>query len=102
MGSEILRIKEVLEQKGISAARLAKEANISYSSLWMAINNRRLPRVVLLVDIAEHLNIDIRKLFKPSKAVGEVNGFLDYNGQPHIINNREDLDRFVTFLNNEG
>ena len=100
MGNGILRLREVLELRGITPSRLTRDAKISYSSLSLTLHGKRLPRVSFLVDIANHHNMDLRELFKPTKQVGDLNGFLDYKGQPHTIKNVEDLERFIKLIKN--
>ncbi|MCT1523868.1 helix-turn-helix domain-containing protein [Sphingobacterium hotanense] len=65
------RIKEVLEEKGIKQTWLADKLGKSYNMVNAYVGNRRQPTLEVLNQIAEILDVDVRKL---------------------IISNREDVD----------
>ena len=65
------RIKEVLEEKGIKQTWLADKLGKSYNMVNAYVGNRRQPTLEVLNQIAEILDVDVRKL---------------------IMSNREDVD----------
>ena len=64
---KILRLKEVMKEKGVSRAELAeklKKSNTMISNYCSEMNYPTYPDLVL---IAEILDVDIRELFIPTK-----------------------------------
>lgn len=61
------RIKAVLEEKGIKQVWLAQKLGKSYNMVNGYVQNRQQPRLEVLNDIAEILNIDIKELLVSSK-----------------------------------
>lgn len=56
------RIKEVLEDKGISQTWLAKQLGKSFCIVNAYACNRKQPSLEVLFEIAETLNIDVKEL----------------------------------------
>jgi transcriptional regulator with XRE-family HTH domain len=67
MTSEMNRIKEVLEQKGIKQTWLAKKLGKSYNMVNAYAQNRQQPRLETLMEIANILDIDIKELIISNK-----------------------------------
>ena len=61
------RIKEVLEEKGIKQTWLAEKLDKSYNMVNGYVQNRKQPRLEVLNDIAEILDVDVRKLLVGNK-----------------------------------
>ena len=61
------RIKEVLKQKGIKQIWLANKLGKSYNMVNRYAQNRQQPRLEVLNDIAEILDIDVKELIVSSK-----------------------------------
>lgn len=61
------RIKEVLEEKGIKQTWLADELGKSYNMVNGYVQNRQQPRLEILFDIANILEIDVKELLKSNK-----------------------------------
>ena len=61
------RIKEVLKQKGIKQIWLADKLGKSYNMVNGYVQNRQQPRLEVLNDIAEILDIDVRNLLVGNK-----------------------------------
>ena len=59
------RIKEVLKQKGIKQIWLADKLGKSYNMVNGYVQNRQQPRLEVLNEIADILNVDVRELIKP-------------------------------------
>ena len=60
-------IKEVLKEKGIKQIWLADKLGKSYNMVNGYVQNRQQPRLEVLNDIAEILNVDIKELLVSSK-----------------------------------
>ena len=58
------RIKEVLEEKGIKQKWLAEQLGKSYNMVNSYIQNRKQPRLEVLFEIAEILQVDAKELLK--------------------------------------
>jgi len=61
------RIKEVLKQKGIKQIWLADKLGKSYNMVNGYVQNRQQPRLEVLNDIAEILDVDIKELIVSSR-----------------------------------
>ena len=61
------RIKEVLKQKGIKQIWLADKLGKSYNMVNGYVQNRQQPRLEVLNDIAEILDVDVRNLLVGNK-----------------------------------
>ena len=61
------RIKEVLKEKGIKQIWLADKLGKSYNMVNGYVQNRQQPRLEVLNDIAEILDVDVRKLLVGNK-----------------------------------
>jgi putative transcriptional regulator len=61
------RIKEVLEDKGIKQIWLAEKLGKSYNMVNRYVQNRQQPRLEVLNDIAEILDVDVRNLLIGNK-----------------------------------
>lgn len=65
--SEMNRIKEVLEQKGIKQTWLAEKLGKSYNMVNAYAQNRQQPRLETLMKIANILDVDIKELIISNK-----------------------------------
>ena len=61
------RIKEVLKQKGIKQIWLANKLGKSYNMVNGYVQNRQQPRLEVLSEIANILNVDVRELITSTK-----------------------------------
>ena len=61
------RIKEVLKEKGIKQIWLADKLGKSYNMVNRYVQNRQQPRLEVLNDIAEILDVDVRNLLVGNK-----------------------------------
>ena len=61
------RIKEVLEQNGLTQIWLADKLGKSYNMVNSYAKNRRQPSIEVLFKIAEILNIDVKELLVSNK-----------------------------------
>ncbi len=63
----ILRLKEVLEDKNISGKELAKQVDVSTTTISNIATGNQYPKPELLLKIAKTLDVDIRELFISTK-----------------------------------
>jgi putative transcriptional regulator len=61
------RIKEVLKEKGIKQIWLADKLGKSYNMVNGYVQNRQQPRLEVLIEIANVLNVDVRELITSTK-----------------------------------
>jgi len=61
------RIKEVLKEKGIKQIWLADKLGKSYNMVNGYVQNRQQPRLEVLSEIANVLNVDVRELITSTK-----------------------------------
>lgn len=61
------RIKEVLDEKGIKQTWLAEQLGKSYNMVNAYAQNRQQPRLEILYEIANILEIDVKDLLKANK-----------------------------------
>ena len=61
------RIKEVLEEKGIKQTWLAEKLGKSYNMVNGYVQNRQQPRLEILYEIAEILNVSVKDLIVENK-----------------------------------
>ena len=61
------RIKEVLKEKGIKQTWLAEKLGKSYNMVNGYVQNRQQPRLEVLNDIVEILDVDIKELIVSSR-----------------------------------
>ena len=61
------RIKEVLEEKGIKQTWLAEKLDKSYNMVNGYVQNRQQPRLEVLNEIAEIIDVDIKDLIVSSR-----------------------------------
>jgi transcriptional regulator with XRE-family HTH domain len=65
------RIKEVLEEKGIKQIWLAEKLGKSYNMVNAYVQNRQQPRLEVLFEIAQILNVEAKELLKDSNFDGK-------------------------------
>ena len=61
------RIKNVLEEKGISQTWLADKLGKSFNTVNGYVQNRHQPRLEVLNEIAEILDVDVKDLIQSNK-----------------------------------
>ena len=63
----LLRLKEVLKEKGVSSLELSEKIKLSKTSISQILNENQQPRFETLLKIAMALDVDVRDLFNPTK-----------------------------------
>ena len=67
------RIKEVLEEKGIKQIWLAEKLGKSYNMVNSYVQNRQQPRLEILYEIADILQVEVKDLLiKKTKYFSEI------------------------------
>lgn len=61
--NNILRLKEVLKEKGVTGKELAQRLGMTETSISRMLNGLQYPKIETLLNIATALNVDIRDLF---------------------------------------
>mgnify|MGYP006131925205 CR=1 FL=1 len=72
---KILRLKEILKEKGITGKEFAIMVNVTEASVSNLVKGDSIPRKQLLIDIAAVLDVDLKDLFistKPQKGPKEI------------------------------
>ncbi len=63
------RIKEVLEEKGITQTWLAKQLDKSYNSVNAYVCNRSQPNLETLLEISKLLSVDMKDLISDATSI---------------------------------
>ncbi|MCO4304681.1 helix-turn-helix domain-containing protein [Riemerella anatipestifer] len=63
----ILRLKEVLKEKGVTGKELAQNIGVAEMTISNIVNGNTFPKPQTLLDIATFLNVDIKDLFNSTK-----------------------------------
>ncbi|WP_315518867.1 helix-turn-helix transcriptional regulator [Hoylesella nanceiensis] len=90
----MIRLKEILKDKGLTMVQLAELSGITPSNLSNYTNGKVSPTLETLNKIADALNIDITELFKPKE---DVSLYAEYDGTTYKIN-KEDI---ITLIKNK-
>jgi DNA-binding XRE family transcriptional regulator len=64
---EVLRLKELMNQKGMNREELANKVGVSMTTISNINSETNLPTIKLLLQIAKVLDVDIREMFIPTK-----------------------------------
>lgn len=66
------RIKEILDEKGISQTWLAKKLDKSFNSVNSYVCNRAQPNLETLLQISQILNVDLKDLIADQEQINNV------------------------------
>ncbi len=66
------RIKEVLEEKGLTQTWLSEKLKKSFNMVNSYVQNRRQPSIEILYSIAEILDVDAKELLVTKKRNGKT------------------------------
>lgn len=69
-----LRIKEILQEKGVTSVMLSEKINVSKVSISYILNGKQKPSYDTLEKIAEALNVPMWQLFASPEEVKEQSG----------------------------
>ena len=68
---KLTRIKEVLDEKGISQTWLAKKLDKSFNSVNSYVCNRSQPNLETLLQISQILHVDMKDLIADQEQINE-------------------------------
>lgn len=88
----MLRVKEILKEKGMTQIDLAKKLGISTVGLSKILNGD--PKVTTLTKIANALDVSITDLFLTG-GNKDFYGYLEYKGEIKKITTIGDIERFI-------
>lgn len=74
---EILRLKELMNLKGISRDELASKVGVSMTTISNISSEKNLPTINLLLQLAEALDVDVREMFVPTKGTSIAQSEID-------------------------
>lgn len=67
MDMAVLRLKEIMKEKGVSREELAGKVGVSMTTISNISTEKNYPTIPLLLTIAEALDVDVREMFVPTK-----------------------------------
>lgn len=76
----VLRLKEILREKGLTGKELAEMVNVTEASISNLVKGDSIPRKDLLLSIAAALDIDVRELFVSTKQEESTPIYIKENG----------------------
>ena len=96
MVTEELRVKELLQERGVKMKEMAEQINITPESLSRALNGN--PQYSTLKKVADYLNVNVRDLFRGDDEVktdNEMRGSLYFKNEMFVFNSRKELENFL-------
>lgn len=96
-----IRLKEILEEKGISLTILAEKSEIEKGNLSSIANNKKNPTIGTLERIAIALNIEVWELFTPSVSKEELTALVDHRGRLYKASSIEELQKIIEEIKKE-
>lgn len=89
-----LRIKEIMQEKGITQKKLAEDIGVAEISLSRSLRGN--PTLDTLERIAAALNVPITELFSTNKQ--DLYGHVEYKGVIYTIKSRSDLENLLKIV----
>lgn len=89
-----LRIKEIMQEKGITQKKLAEDIGVAEISLSRSLRGN--PTLDTLERIATALNVPITELFSTDKQ--DLCGHVEYKGVVYTIKTRSDLENLLKIV----
>lgn len=89
-----LRIKEIMQEKGITQKKLAEDIGVAEISLSRSLRGN--PTLETLERIATALNVPITELFSTDKQ--DLCGHVEYKGTVYTIKSRSDLENLLKMI----
>lgn len=82
----VLRIKEILSQKGMTLKDLSRLSGITQSNLSNYLNGNISPTLDTLTKIAKYLDVEVKELFGEKD---DVELYAKYNGELYPITKKD-------------
>ena len=96
---EILRIKEIAKEKGMTMQDIAEQIGINRVNLSNSLNGN--PTLERLKQVADCLGVPVRELFRTGKEK-KISGYLEYDGEIVKVTSLTDLQRFLDNFSGQG
>ena len=95
-----LKIRELAKSKGMTMAEIAEKLGINPITLSQSLNGN--PTLSRLTEVANALGVDVGELFvQPRSGKEEIHGCLFIDGDPVIVNSKEELLTLTKALEKE-
>lgn len=95
----MLRVKELIKEKGLTMADVASKMEMSGPGLSMALSRNMTLEVINR--IAEAIGVEPWELFTKSTDKGNIAGYIEIDGVIHKISSKEDIKKIAEQLNIE-
>lgn len=99
-----IRLKEIMQEKGITSVALASMVGLSKNTISNLINNKTKPSLDTINEIAEKMNVPLWQLFASQEEVAGDSDFLaiiKYNGELKEVTSVGELEQIVNELKGE-
>ena len=95
-----LKIRELTKSKGMTMAEIAEKLGINPITLSQSLNGN--PTLSRLTEVANVLGVGVGELFvQPKSGKEEIHGCLFVDGDPVIVNNKDELLTLAKALEKE-
>lgn len=91
-----LRVNELLKEKKMTMAELAKEIGINRVNLYNSLNGN--PTYSRLKEVADVLGVEISELFKKNTEGVSVNGYIEIDGEIYKVSSLKDIKNLVATI----
>jgi len=95
---ELLRIREILQEKNVTGKKLASAVGVTPASISNILNGTHFPKAELLVAIANELDVEVRDLFHGKKGNEQPYGYIEYKGEIHKVASIDDYKRLSSMM----
>lgn len=99
-----IRLKEILHEKGITSVSLANMVGLSKNTISNLVNNKTMPSIGTLNDIATALNVPVWQLLvSPAEITGEseLTALIHYKRSFYKASTIDELDEIVEKIKKE-
>jgi transcriptional regulator with XRE-family HTH domain len=97
-----LRIKEILNEKGMTSKELAEKMGKSKQYISNILTGGKGMSIATLVEIAKILDIEFRDLFAFTRDNhSEINGYIKVKDEIYEIRSYEDLEKIINLRNDD-
>lgn len=76
----VLRLKELLKEKGITGKVLAESVQVTPASISNIVKGNSFPKPELLLKIADKLDVDVKDLFYSTKEINRETLYVKREG----------------------
>lgn len=91
-----LKIKDVAKSQGMTMAQIAEKLGINPITLSQSLNGN--PTLSRLTEVANVLGVDVSELFVQPKGKQDIHGCIFVDGDPVVVNGKEELLKFAKAL----